>query len=126
MISLSKEQILYYYAQIMDITAGRVLLINEFGLDTALLSPFQSFGGKDLYPTLEHKIAIVVFCIIKNHPFLDGNKRTATHALITLLRLNGIKTSFAKNDLVKIGRAIANGTMSHEDLADLITKHITP
>jgi death-on-curing protein len=69
------------------------LLIDEFGgtrgirdrslLDSALIRPFQTFGGELLYPTSLDQSAAIVESIIKNHPFHDGNKRTG----YTLMRL---------------------------------------
>lgn len=46
----------------------------------------QSFGGKDLYPTIEEKAANLLYFIIKNHPFVDGNKRSGAYAFIWFLR----------------------------------------
>ena len=47
---------------------------------------FQSFGGEDLYPTVEEKAAHLMYFIIKNHPFVDGNKRSGAFAFIWFLR----------------------------------------
>ena len=47
---------------------------------------FQSFGGKDLYPTLEEKAAHLLYFIVKNHPFADGNKRSGAFAFVWFLR----------------------------------------
>lgn len=58
-------------------------------LDSALKNPQQTFGGKELYPTFAKKAAILYYSLIKNHPFRNGNKRTATGTLLTFLYLNG-------------------------------------
>jgi len=69
--------------------------IPEFGtrpphkLESCLLTPFQTFAGKDLYKTLVDKAAILFYLMIKNHPFLNGNKRIAITTLQTFLWLNG-------------------------------------
>jgi prophage maintenance system killer protein len=47
---------------------------------------FQSFGGKDVYPTAEEKAAHILYFIIKNHPFVDGNKRSGAFAFVWFLR----------------------------------------
>jgi death-on-curing family protein len=57
-------------------------------LESALNNPRQTFGGKDLYPTLSKKAAILYYSLIKNHPFENGNKRTATAALLVFLHIN--------------------------------------
>lgn len=46
----------------------------------------QSFGGEDLYPTIEEKAAHLLYFIIKNHPFIDGNKRSGAYAFVWYLR----------------------------------------
>ncbi|MDD2612623.1 MAG: virulence protein RhuM/Fic/DOC family protein [Bacteroidales bacterium] len=51
---------------------------------------FQSFGGKDLYPTAEEKAAHLLYFIVKNHPFIDGNKRSGAFAFVWFLRKAGI------------------------------------
>ncbi|MFA7314566.1 MAG: virulence protein RhuM/Fic/DOC family protein [Candidatus Magasanikbacteria bacterium] len=51
----------------------------------------QSFGGKEMYPTLEEKAANLLYFVIKNHPFVDGNKRSGAFAFIWFLRKNGVK-----------------------------------
>ncbi|MFA5997334.1 MAG: virulence protein RhuM/Fic/DOC family protein [Candidatus Paceibacterota bacterium] len=54
----------------------------------------QGFGGKDMYPTVEEKAAHLLYFIIKNHPFIDGNKRSGAYAFIWFLsRANVLDTS---------------------------------
>jgi death-on-curing family protein len=57
-------------------------------LESCILTPFQTFGGKSLYPTLVGKAAILFYLMIKNHPFKNGNKRIAITTLMTFLDLN--------------------------------------
>ena len=58
-------------------------------LESCVLSPFQKFSGKDLYPTLVSKASFLFYLMIKNHPFQNGNKRIAITALLTFLYVNG-------------------------------------
>jgi len=120
MISLSKEQVLALHAKLMGATAGSVAVINEAGLESALLSPLQIFMGKELYPSNIHKIARTAYGIIKNHPFLDGNKRAATYVMLILLKLNGIDAKLSQEDVVYVGEAIANGNMTDRELVAYI------
>lgn len=60
-----------------------------FILESCLTMPFQSFGGKHLYKTLEKKAAILFYLMIKNHPFQNGNKRVAVTTLFYFLYKNG-------------------------------------
>jgi death on curing protein len=60
-------------------------------LASAVLTPQSSFGGKSPYTDLIDIAAAYLFYICRNHPFLDGNKRTAMMSAIVFLRLNGIE-----------------------------------
>ena len=58
-------------------------------LESCIMTPFQKFGGKDLYPSLVAKASILFYLMIKNHPFQNGNKRIAITTLLTFLYENG-------------------------------------
>lgn len=58
-------------------------------LESCVLTPFQIFSGKALYPTLAAKASILFYLLIKNHPFQNGNKRIAITTLLTFLFDNG-------------------------------------
>ena len=68
------------------------LLGNEYGngLEAAIGAIYQSFGGQDLYPTVEEKAAHLLYLVVKDHPLSDGNKRTAAALFVTFLAKNGI------------------------------------
>ena len=51
---------------------------------------FQSFGKQDVYPTIEEKASHLLYFIVKNHPFVDGNKRSGAFAFIWFLRKAGL------------------------------------
>ena len=57
-------------------------------LESCLATPFQSFGGKTLYPSLLSKAAMLFYLLIKNHPFQNGNKRIAMTSLFVFLHKN--------------------------------------
>lgn len=54
-------------------------------LESSVVTPFQKFGGKSLYPSLVGKAAILFYLMIKNHPFQNGNKRIAVTTLLMFL-----------------------------------------
>src|SRR3989338_2935332 len=58
-------------------------------LERSIEAPFQTFGGKDLYPGLLKKTAILFYLMIKNHPFKNGNKRIAMTTMFYFLHKNG-------------------------------------
>ena len=91
MIRLSKHQILLIHDQLIAETGGSSGLRDEGMLDSALNAPFQIFGGEDVYPSLQQKAARLCFGLVKDHPFVDGNKRIGTHVMLVFLSLNGIE-----------------------------------
>jgi death-on-curing protein len=58
-------------------------------LESCVITPFQRFSGKALYPTLVAKTAMLFYLMIKNHPFQNGNKRIAITTVLTFLFANG-------------------------------------
>ncbi len=90
MIRLSKPQILLLHEQLIAETGGSSGLRDEGMLDSALNAPFQTFGGEDVYPSLQQKAARLCFGLVKNHPFVDGNKRIGAHVMLVFLALNGV------------------------------------
>ena len=61
-------------------------------LESAVAAPQATFGGKAIYASLSEIAAAYLYYLCKNHPFLDGNKRTALGACLVFLRLNGMET----------------------------------
>ena len=73
---LSKEQILMLHSQLIEQTGG-IDGVRDFNLlESAIETPFQAFGGEELYPTIQAKGTRLGYGLIKNHCMLDGNKLT--------------------------------------------------
>ena len=89
-------------------------------LESAVNNPFQTFGGEDLYKTIFDKAAQLAYGLVKNHGFVDGNKRVAVHSMLVFLFINDFDTDFSQNELVEIGMALAENKMSAEILAKLL------
>lgn len=92
-------------------------------LESALNIPFQTFGGKDLYPSLQQKAARLCFGLVKNHPFVDGNKRIGAHAMLVFLVLNGVELQHSQEELSDIILQAAAGEIGTEDLLNWILLH---
>jgi death on curing protein len=86
-------------------------------LDAALHMPQAQFGGEYLHPTIFHMAAAYGFHLCQNHPFVDGNKRTAGMAMFTFLLLNGLEPTATEADYYATMMAVATGQMSKEQLA---------
>ena len=82
-------------------------------LESSLGNPRQTFGGKELYPLIAEKAAILYYTLIKNHPFKNGNKRTATASLLVFLHINDLWlregiTESNENYLVDLARRVSS------------------
>lgn len=123
MIKLSVEQVLTVHKIMIEKTGGSGGVRDEALLESALNSPFQTFDGKDVYPSLLHKAAALCRGIISNHPFVDGNKRTGVHAMLIFLEINGVRLKYTQNDLVELGLGAAAGKFDSGDIADWLSEH---
>lgn len=92
-------------------------------LEAALATQTQEVFGQELYPSLEQKSAVLMRNIIADHPFIDGNKRTATLAALTLLELNG-RTFIAKpGELEDFAVSVAVEQLDIDAVADWLRTH---
>jgi len=96
------------------------------GLQSALAQPQMTFGGRQLYPTIESKAAAICFSLVMNHPFVDGNKRIGHAAMETFLVLNGFELHADVDDSEKIILGLAAGQLTREELLNWISQHIHP
>lgn len=109
MIKLTNENIKILHKKIIDKTGGIQGIRDESLLDSAINSPFISFGGEDLYKSLDEKATQLCNSLIRNHPFLDGNKRIGILAMLVFLHLNGKKSDITNEEIVNLGLNIAKG-----------------
>lgn len=86
-------------------------------LESALARPKNLLAYSEQPPSLARFAAAYAKGIAANHPFVDGNKRTAFTVSVTFLRLNGLKLTTSKEDRVLTFWALADGTLSEEQLA---------
>ena len=90
-VHLSVEIVREIHAEALEKFGGLDGVRDENLLASAVLTPQSSFGGKSPYTDLVEVAAAYLFYLCGNHPFIDGNKRTAMMAAIVFLRLNGIE-----------------------------------
>ena len=92
-------------------------------LDSALEAPFITFNSFSNYPTIQSKAARLAFGLIKNHPFVDGNKRIGILAMVSFLEVNGIKLICTDAELIDLGLRLADGSIEEKALLDFIIEH---
>ena len=120
MIRLDVDKVLLLHQLITAETGGDASLRDINLLDSALASAFQTFEGRELYPSKEEKAARVGHSLISNHAFVDGNKRIGMYVMLTFLEVNGIRINPSNEEVVRVGLAVAEGTMTYEDLLEWI------
>ena len=123
MKKLSKKQILMLHTQLIQQTGGSEGVRDYNLLDSALEIPFQSFGGDELYPTIQAKAARLGYGLIKNHCMIDGNKRIGTHSMLVFLALNGIELKYMQKELYETILDVAAGKIEYEDLLQWVLNH---
>lgn len=123
MKKLSKKQILMLHTQLIRQTGGSEGVRDYNLLDSALETPFQSFGGDELYPTIQAKAARLGYGLIKNHCMIDGNKRIGTHSMLVFLALNGIELKYMQKELYETILDVAAGKIEYEDLLQWVLDH---
>ena len=122
-IRLTVETVITIHSELIRKIGGSSGIRDENLLDMSVNAPFQTFGGVDLYPTLIDKAAHLTYSLIKNHPFIDGNKRTGVTVMIIFLKANGIEITCTNEDLAALGWGLADGTITKDELVTWITSH---
>jgi death-on-curing protein len=121
---LTKEQILLLHSQLIENFGGSPEIRDDALLDSAISTPFQTYDGKELYPTLLDKASRLCFGLVKNHPFVDGNKRIGTHAMLVFLAINGIDLEYGDSELIDLILSVASGERSDSDILKWLQQHI--
>ena len=111
------------HSQLIRQTGGSDGVRDYALLESALEAPFQSYGGDDLYPTVQAKAARLGYGLIKNHCMIDGNKRIGAHAMLVFLALNGIEIAYTQKELYETILNVASGKLEYEDLLEWILQH---
>lgn len=123
---LGYRQVRWIHRRVIEETGGSLGIRDEGLLLSALARPQASFRGQDLYPTLFEKAAALFESLVRNHPFLDGNKRVAWECMDLLLDVNGFRLLVSHRQ----GYALVAKVIAHEltvqELADWIQTHCRP
>jgi death on curing protein len=120
--------------QIEEVEKIHDILVEKFGgakgirdrgtLESAIGRPFQTFDGKDLYPNPIDKAAAIFESIISNHPFVDGNKRTAYVLMRLILKENKLDLNVGQNEKYEFVIKAANGELTFDNIKGWIEKNV--
>ena len=123
MIYLSSEQVLFIHSRIIDLTGGAHGCRDLGLLQSAVSRPKATFGGRELYPELFHKTAALMESIACNHPFIDGNKRTAIVSAGLFLEKNGYRLRATQKELERFTLSVAVRKPQFEKLVAWFRTH---
>ena len=117
MTCLTPEQALFIHYRLIEETGGRRGIRDLKLLLSALSRPNATFDANDLYQDIFMKTAALMHGIIKNRPFVDGNKRTAITASSIFLLRNGYKLETSNEELEQFTLRVASKDVSIEEIA---------
>ncbi|MBR1657872.1 MAG: type II toxin-antitoxin system death-on-curing family toxin [Synergistaceae bacterium] len=124
MICLTRDEILLIHERLIKRYGGSYGIRDENLLDSALNIPFQSFGGIEFYPSVIEKAVRLCFGLVKNHPFIDGNKRIGAMVLLSTLDLNNISFRTNNTELVEVILSLSTGKIDYEYLLKWVCERI--
>ena len=122
---LTPEQVLFLHSRLIAETGGEHGVRDLGMLLSALGRPQATFEGKDLYPDLFSKTAALMDSLVRNHPFVDGNKRTAITAAAVFLRMNGYQLIVENEEMVRFTLACAQSHLALVEITDWFQKSST-
>jgi death-on-curing protein len=119
---LSVEIVREIHAEAIKTFGGLNGIRDEALLASAVFAPQSSFGGKSPYTDLIDVAAAYLFYLCRNHPFVDGNKRTAMAATIVFLRLNGMETAPDSEKWERLLLDVAAGKLDRDQTTQYLRK----
>jgi death-on-curing protein len=120
---LTPEQVLFIHSRLIDETGGSHGVRDLGMLLSALGRPQAAYQQEDLYPDNFSKVAALMDSLVLNHPFIDGNKRTAITSVAMFLLINGYRLEVDNNELVHFSLACAQSQVSLDQIAAWFRKY---
>lgn len=120
---LSLGEVLALHRRILAETGGQPGVRDLGAIASAVSQPRVSIGGFDAYPTVIEKAVALGYSLIRNHGFLDGNKRVAHAAMEVLLVLNGLEIRASVDEQERLMLSLAAGKTSRAELVEWLRIH---
>lgn len=121
---LSISQVIDIHQDQINSFGGTVGVRDEGLLDSALAQPQATFGGELLHTTIYEQAAAYLFHLAMNHPFIDGNKRTAFAVMDSFINLNGYTLNLSAEEAYQLVIGVVERKMSKEELATFLEMHL--
>ncbi len=123
---LTLEELLELHVDVISQSGGSAGVRDLAAVESALAQPQMTFGDDELYPTLAEKAAALGFSLIKNHAFVDGNKRIGYVAMETFLVQNGHEIAASIDELETVILRLAASEMGRDEFSAWVMSHVTP
>ena len=120
---LSTEQVLAAHTALIKRYGGSQGIRDQGLLESAIFRPQASAFGREAYPTLFEKSAVLGYSIIQNHPFVDGNKRTEFACIHLMLLINGYDLTSTTKEEVEMIKKVASGEKHEHEIIQWIKEH---
>ncbi len=121
---LTLSEVLFLYQRVMEVSGGEEGVRDLGALLSALAQPRITYGGEELYPSLAEKAGALAYSLMKNHAFVDGNKRIAHAAMEVFLVLNGYEVRATVEEQEQVIKAVAAGAMRRKEFVEWIEVHM--
>lgn len=123
---ISIDEALEYHNGVIDEFGGSKEIRDRAGLEAALARPYMTFDQQDLYPTAIDKAAAIFESLIINHPFIDGNKRTAYVLLRLTLLDEDLDLISSQEDKYKMSISASMGNINFDRIKEWLVENVKP
>jgi death-on-curing protein len=121
---ISLAEVVELHRRVIEASGGSRGVRDLGAIESAIAQPRMSFGGDDLYPSVAEKAAALCFSLVRNHPFVDGNKRVGHAALETFLVLNGFELDATVDEQERLMLTLAAGDLGRPEFVQWISEHL--
>ncbi|MFN7117011.1 MAG: type II toxin-antitoxin system death-on-curing family toxin [Saprospiraceae bacterium] len=121
---ITMEDALLAHAELIEKHGGLNGIRDENLLEAALARPFGGFGDTEFYPSPSEKAAAILESIVKNHPFLDGNKRTGYTLMRIFLIRNNLDIRSTQDERYDFVIQVASGMLNFEQIVEWIAQRL--
>jgi death-on-curing protein len=120
---LALDEVIEIHDRAVQEFGGSVELRDWGLLDSCVMTPQQVIFDTELYGSVEEKAAMLFYLLIQDHPFVDGNKRTAVLCLRRFLEVNGYRLTADMDEIYEFTMQVASGQSTKEEVADWVKQH---
>ena len=119
-VFLTLDQVLEVHREQLSLFGGSDGVRDQGLLDAALAMPQAGFGGEYAHEDIPAMAAAYLFHIVKNHPFIDGNKRVGADVALIFLGLNGFESRLTNEEVVSLTLGVAEGRLSKKEATETL------